>query len=137
MTPLHPHQQLLARRLASHVDVAVVRVAAEGMATSLKLAAPIGEQDFRQQRRKRPTLQFALSALGDQPVMHQARFQVVPDQFEHAHIHHPPGNPRHQDAVIRPVEGNYDRLPLSTTFLNRSSSRERVTRSKANASRSE
>ncbi|MDT4889349.1 hypothetical protein FQZ97_1260360 [compost metagenome] len=66
----HLPQQLLACRLAAHVDVAVIDVATESVATALKFAIPVREQDVRQQRRERPALWRAFAALCDQPITH-------------------------------------------------------------------
>jgi hypothetical protein len=41
----------------------------------------------------------------------------------------------HQKLMVDIIEGNHDRLPLSMTFLNRSSSREQATPSKEGDSR--
>ncbi|MDH5579343.1 MAG: hypothetical protein OEZ09_12900, partial [Betaproteobacteria bacterium] len=40
-------------------------------------------------------------------------------------VRHPSCQPRHQDVVIDPIEGNVDRLPISKTFRIPSPSLER------------
>jgi len=56
--------------------------------------------------------------------------------MQHAPINDASRERHHQFSVWNTTEGNHDRLPLSTTFLNRSSSREQATHSKACGCRS-
>ena len=59
---------------------------------------------FDEQRRERRTLWGSLLARVHQPAIHDARFQVAPDQPEHPLVVDPSCDPGHQRVVLNAIE---------------------------------
>ena len=59
---------------------------------------------FAEQRRERRTLRGPLLARVHQPAIHDARFQVAPDQLEHPLVMDPSCDPGHQSVVLNAIE---------------------------------
>ena len=87
-----------------HIDVTVVGIAAEGVATAFQFLVQIVEQDIRQQRRQRPALGRPLCPLCHGPARHQSGPQVPADQAEYPLVPDLAPHPCHQHVVVHPVK---------------------------------
>jgi hypothetical protein len=94
----------LARALASDVDTSVVGVAHEPVPAPLQLPVEVVEHDVAKQRRERRPLRGSFLACVHQPAIHDARFQVAPDQREHLLVMDPSGDPGHQRVVLNSIK---------------------------------
>ena len=94
----------LARSLAADVDAPVVSEADEPMSAAVQLPVEVVEHHVAEQRRQRRTLRGPLLARVHQPAIHDARFQVAPDQPQHPFVVNPPGDPGHQSIVLDAIK---------------------------------
>ena len=92
------------RPFAANVDVTIIRVTHESVASSFKLAVEIVEHDVAQQRRKRTALRRALFRRTNQAILHHSGVQKRTDEFEQPPIGYPPGDATHQHVVVDPIE---------------------------------
>ena len=74
------------------------------MPAPLQLPVEVVEHDVAEQRRERRTLRGPLLARLHQPAIHDARFQVAPDQPEHLLVMDPSCDPGHQSVVLNAIE---------------------------------
>ena len=100
----HTCHHPLRRAFAAHVNVAVVRIAAEVQPAPLQFLVQGIQIDVRQERRERSPLRGSLLVADDHPLHHDSRPQVAPDQPQHPFVPDCLSNPVHQDVVVHPVE---------------------------------
>jgi len=86
------------------VDTSIVGVADELVSAPFQLPVEVVEHDVAEQRRKRRPLWGPLRRRLHQPAVHDARFQVAPDQPEHPLVMHPSCDPVHQYVVLNAIE---------------------------------
>src|SRR5271166_221418 len=98
------HHDPVAGLFAADVDVAVVRVAYEAVATTFKFAIQFVQHEIREQRRERPPLRGPLPAGLEQPVVERTSRQVAPDKPEHPPIRNARRHSGHKFVVINSVE---------------------------------
>ena len=97
-------QHPLACPAALDIDVAVVGVTHEPVAPAFQLPIHFVQQHVGQQRAQRPALRRALHPLAANPVRHDARLQVAPDQPQLRLVRDALGQPVHQDVVVDAVK---------------------------------
>src|SRR5271157_1189569 len=97
-------QRSFRRRWTAYVDVAVIRIAAEAVPSSLQFLIERIQIDVGQQRRQRSALRRPLHAGFHHPVHHRAPPQVLPNQMQHPFVTNHYRNPSHQNVVIDLVE---------------------------------
>jgi hypothetical protein len=112
----------VASLFAADVDVAVVRVAHEAVATALKFAIQFVQHEIREQWRERPALWGTLPADLEQPVVDHTGCQVAPDKPKHPPIRDARCHASHEFVVINSVERTHHRLPITKRFKSRPSS---------------
>ena len=119
-TPLDEAGQILhdpvACLLAADIDVAVIRVSHETVATVLKFAIQFVQHEIREQWRERTTLRGALPADLEQPVVEHSGRQIAPDKPKHPPVPDARCHAGHESVVIDPVKRSLDRLPTITRF---------------------
>ncbi|MGT3145739.1 MULTISPECIES: recombinase family protein [Pseudomonas] len=131
----------LVKRVEIHKDeiLVVFRVDPDPGFNASETSTGSGTREKSMQDRTRRNHCALGSSLGRShptAILHYSRLKPFTDESEHASVCNPMPQKHQHPFMVDLIKGNHDRLPLSTTLLNRSSSRERVTRSKANASRS-
>jgi hypothetical protein len=102
--------------LAADIDIAVVRVSHEPVATTFKFAVQLVQHEIRKQRRERTTLRGALPAGLEQPVVQHTGRQIASDEPKHPPVLDARRHAGHEFVVIDPVERSLDRLPTITRF---------------------
>src|SRR5208283_1614872 len=100
----HARHDPVAGLFAADVDVAVVRVTHEAVATTLKLAIQFVQHEIREQRRERAALRGALPTGLEQPVVEHTDRQVASDEPKHPPVQDARCHVSHQSVVIDPVE---------------------------------
>ena len=107
---------------ASDIDIAVVRIPAEGMAPAFQFPIQSRQQDVRQQRTERPALRRAFRPRGNDPLCHHPRFEIPADEAQDSLVADLLREPLHQNIMIDTVEGSYDILPTSRVYPQKSRS---------------
>jgi len=102
--PLDTGQHSFTSTRTTDINVRVIGIAHEAMASPFQLTVEFIEQDVRQQRRERAALRRPLLPMADNPARHDARFKVTADESEHALVFDMTFNTSHQDVVVDPVE---------------------------------
>jgi hypothetical protein len=106
----------VAGLFAAHVDVTVIRVTHEPVATTLELAIQLIQHEIREQRRERTALRGPFPAVLEQPVVEHTSRQIAPDEPEQSPVANARRHRSHQAVVVHPVEGSHHTLPTSTTL---------------------
>src|SRR5690349_23303324 len=104
LEPGHTRHDPAASLFAADIDVAVVRIAHEPVATTFKFAIQLVQHEIRKQRRERTTLRGALPAGLKQPVGQHPGRQIASDQPKHPPILDARRHAGHEFVVIDPVE---------------------------------
>src|SRR4051812_46639232 len=94
----------LAGLFAANIDVAIVCVAHEPVATTLKFAIQLVQHEVRKQGRERTALRDSLPICLEEPVVEHARRQVAPDEPEQPPIRDARRHRGDQPVVVDPVE---------------------------------
>src|SRR5205823_7461365 len=108
----------LPRSLAANVDITVVRISNEAMASALQLPVEFIEHEITEPWRKWTSLRSPFHARTDQPVLHHPSIQECPDEFQQPLVLDAFGDLTHQFVVIDPIEGKHRKLPTSGTIRN-------------------
>ncbi len=94
----------LPRSPGPHINVAVVGVAAEGMAPPFKFLIHLVQQQVGQQRRQRPALRRAPAPLDGHIPIGDVGVQIGPDQADDSGVRDSLAQTVDQDVVVDPVE---------------------------------
>ena len=78
------------------------------MPAPFQLPVEVVEHDVAEQRRERRPLWGSFLARVHQPAIHDARFQVAPDQPEHLLVIHPSCDSGHQRVVLNAIEKRFE-----------------------------
>lgn len=97
------------------VDTSVVGVAHEAVPAPIELPVEVVEHDVTEQRQSGALRGPLLARLHD-PALHDARFQVCPDQLEHLLVLDPSCDPRHQSVVLHSIEKRVE-IKIDTPHL--------------------
>src|SRR3954451_2338332 len=98
---------------ATNVDVAIICVAHEPVATTLKFAIQLVQHEVRKQGRERTALRDSLPTCLEEPVVEHAHRQVGPDEPEQPPIRDARRHRGDQPVVVDPVERGRWLMPLS------------------------
>ena len=102
--PSHRCEHAFPSGLRLHVDVAVVGVPAELVPSVLQFLVQIIQQQIGKQGGQRTALRRPFVALDAHAVLQESRLQEAADNPQQAFIADAPGDPRHEDVVVHPVE---------------------------------
>src|SRR5262249_25256208 len=94
----------LPRPLAANVDITVVRVSNEAMASALQSPVEFIEHEVAEQWRKWASLRSPFHARADQPTLHHPGIQECPDEFQQPLVLDPFGDLTHQFVVVDSIE---------------------------------
>src|SRR5215471_17958971 len=102
--PAHRSHDPLAGAATAHVDVAVIRIAAEAVTPPFQFLVEIIEHEVAQKGRKRAAWRRPFIHRTDQTVLHYPGVEKRPDELEYALVGNPFRDARHQNVVIDSVE---------------------------------
>jgi len=111
-----------ASLFAAHVDVAIIRVTHESVATAFKLTIQLIQHEIREQGRERATLRGPFPTVLEYPVIEHTGCQKAPNESEQSPICNSRRHRSHQTIMVHPVKRRHDRLPITKTMQIRSSS---------------